>query len=559
MQKTLCSQPHNALLLSLSSLWLQCLTTPCLAIPTALLQPEILDGGSLPHGGSLPTPHTGNEIGLLFIPLLGGGLQLDPPQEQQESQLNDTQMEENLPAAVKPNDVNLEIDFIFQNLRIFDQAFWPMLATNHIPQTQVIDIDDLVRCYTTIRLFLKQLFLKQGDQIPPDICSKDLSRPDIIQLAMTTFWIKKRVCLSHPLGHQPKTIQVLKHDLLPDIPEALFLQMQEHSLIIVYKPPAIAKGTFKKVRAALEFSWEQTDLLFGVAILHAKDIALEKEKKVNFMLHREYAHYRFIHQAFTEQNAQTPSPQVHQLEYYLAPHALQIIPLPDGNVQSILVQPLYRCTFAYASQLLTFTQQLLCALHIATALDIMHSAGVIHSDLKETNILIGYQFEIVIADLGGAFIKGAAPFIGGTTRYMPAEAEYLYWDPRQHLIHEPEKIDIYSFGTIFLPLLFPSLVTLPEPPILSQTHSAQLQEQKDGYWGSELMWTKKKQDHEAMHSFSKFLAGLLEANGRKEQAKLAHLLSLCLDVDPQKRPTAYQIKQYLRTLDTQALLSTPPL
>jgi len=89
------------------------------------------------------------------------------------------------------------------------------------------------------------------------------------------------------------------------------------------------------------------------------------------------------------------------------------------------------------------------ALHIATGLQHLHKAGVLHYDLKPGNILVDEDFNAKIADFGASKIKYKTYITGtgmrGTLGYMAPE---LLLGAYVKNLQISDKIDIYSFGVM---------------------------------------------------------------------------------------------------------------
>lgn len=88
------------------------------------------------------------------------------------------------------------------------------------------------------------------------------------------------------------------------------------------------------------------------------------------------------------------------------------------------------------------------ALHIATGLEHLHQAGVLHYDLKPANILVDEVFNAKIADFGSSKMKATSYITGtfrGTLGYMAPE---LWVRAFIRNIQINEKIDVYSFGVV---------------------------------------------------------------------------------------------------------------
>ncbi len=92
---------------------------------------------------------------------------------------------------------------------------------------------------------------------------------------------------------------------------------------------------------------------------------------------------------------------------------------------------------------------------IADALDHMHMKGVIHADLKPSNLILGRDSQVKVIDYGLAWVKGEPKDrVQGTPEYMAPETV------AHKLVNE--RTDIYNFGATLYRLVtrhFPPLVT----------------------------------------------------------------------------------------------------
>ncbi len=114
-----------------------------------------------------------------------------------------------------------------------------------------------------------------------------------------------------------------------------------------------------------------------------------------------------------------------QIQYLVSPY------MPGGTLQDRLRKDPF-----------TFAEVLGIATEIATALDYLHSQGVVHRDLKPGNVLMNLSRNVYVADFD------LARFISSTTEILhTGQGTPPYASPEQHTMsHMTPQSDIFSFG-----------------------------------------------------------------------------------------------------------------
>ncbi|XP_051152233.1 LEAF RUST 10 DISEASE-RESISTANCE LOCUS RECEPTOR-LIKE PROTEIN KINASE-like 1.2 [Andrographis paniculata] len=99
---------------------------------------------------------------------------------------------------------------------------------------------------------------------------------------------------------------------------------------------------------------------------------------------------------------------------------------------------------------LPWITRLKIAVETASALSYLHASGVIHRDIKSTNILLDNNFGVKVADFGLSRLRPSnATHVTTAPQGTPG-----YVDPEYYECYElTEKSDVYSFGVVLMELI----------------------------------------------------------------------------------------------------------
>lgn len=132
------------------------------------------------------------------------------------------------------------------------------------------------------------------------------------------------------------------------------------------------------------------------------------------------------------------------------PHLLTLIDANLSHVPAFLVTPwLAGSLESFNPKAMTIPRVLGWMREVAQALAFLHNRGILHCDLKPSNLLFDQQDRVRIVDFGQAHWLGQQGSSLGTLWYMPAEQV-----PVAGRVSHPEPAwDIYAYGATFYSLL----------------------------------------------------------------------------------------------------------
>lgn len=166
-----------------------------------------------------------------------------------------------------------------------------------------------------------------------------------------------------------------------------------------------------------------------------------------------------------------------------------------------------------------FTQQMIILYGVARALNVLHSKGVIHRDLKPQNIMLDGNFHPILIDFGLAkYIKSEENTNCGTYNYSPPEI----LESLSEMASYTNKSDVYSFG------ITANEIVLGMPPFI-------IQDEKGRYHPLSRTDVRKK-----------ILAGIRPDHDTNHL--LSNLIKQCWQQDPRQRPEFIDICDQLEDI-----------
>ncbi|KAI9164992.1 hypothetical protein LWI28_005762 [Acer negundo] len=187
---------------------------------------------------------------------------------------------------------------------------------------------------------------------------------------------------------------------------------------------------------------------------------------------------------------------------------------------------------------LSWSQRLEICIGSAQGLHYLHSGsdgGIIHRDVKSTNILLDENYVAKVADFG---LSRSSP-LEGDSFSTGIKGSFGYLDPEYFTtLQFTDKSDVYSFGVVLLEVL------CARPAIANTTR---IEEINLAHWG--LFWLNKGQIEEIVDPF---LLGKINPNSLR---KFGEIVEKCLKENGDDRPTMRDV--YWDLIYTLQLQQTP--
>jgi len=177
------------------------------------------------------------------------------------------------------------------------------------------------------------------------------------------------------------------------------------------------------------------------------------------------------------------------------------------------------------------------AREMAEALQFMHGKGLLHCDLKPSNVLLDDAGRIRLVDFGQARRLGEFTGAYGTLGYMPPE--------QANLESHPDVLwDVYGWGATIYRLLSDQCPRFSSNDRTEVSRSSEVSEQLEMY---------------RTRILQRPLKALTEMNPAVD-ADLAQIVEACLALDPERRPPSFQsiLEDFERRKNRDPLLCLRP-
>ncbi|KAK1433241.1 hypothetical protein QVD17_10150 [Tagetes erecta] len=211
--------------------------------------------------------------------------------------------------------------------------------------------------------------------------------------------------------------------------------------------------------------------------------------------------------------------------------------IPNGTVADHLHGKLANSS----SSLFSWSVRFNIAIQTADALAYLHESGIIHRDVKTTNILLDKSFRVKVADFGLSRLFENVTHVSTAPQGTPG-----YVDPEYYqCYHLTDKSDVYSFGVVLIELIS-SLQAVD-----TNRHRLDINLSN--------MAITKIQNHKLDELVDKSIG--FETNGlvRRSTALVAELAFRCLQQQKDMRPTMKEVAEILREIRNDDSDATKPV
>ncbi|MFS7973400.1 putative protein kinase RLK-Pelle-WAK-LRK10L-1 family [Helianthus anomalus] len=210
--------------------------------------------------------------------------------------------------------------------------------------------------------------------------------------------------------------------------------------------------------------------------------------------------------------------------------------IPNGTVADHLHGKLANSSLSLFSWSVRFN----IAIQTADAIAYLHQSGIIHRDVKTTNILLDKSFQVKVADFGLSRLFQNVTHVSTAPQGTPG-----YVDPEYYqCYHLTDKSDVYSFGVVLVELIS-SLQAVDTSRHRLDINLAN-------------MAVTKIQNHMLDELVDKSIG--FETNGqvRRTTALVAELAFRCLQQQKDMRPTMKEVLETLRGIQNDDLNTQKP-
>ncbi|KAM0032449.1 putative protein kinase RLK-Pelle-WAK-LRK10L-1 family [Helianthus debilis subsp. tardiflorus] len=210
--------------------------------------------------------------------------------------------------------------------------------------------------------------------------------------------------------------------------------------------------------------------------------------------------------------------------------------IPNGTVADHLHGKLENSS----SSLFSWSVRFNIAIQTADAIAYLHQSGIIHRDVKTTNILLDKSFQVKVADFGLSRLFQNVTHVSTAPQGTPG-----YVDPEYYqCYHLTDKSDVYSFGVVLVELIS-SLQAVDTSRHRLDINLAN-------------MAVTKIQNHKLDELVDKSIG--FETNGqvRRTTALVAELAFRCLQQQKDMRPTMKEVLETLRGIQNDDLNTQKP-